>query len=958
MRVSNSCDGCALRRVRCDTKRPCRECTSRSLECTFLRARKKRGPKGPRAATFHKVQQAQQQFEQQRRLWDCLDEAEGTSEQTASTPGSSPTSCREPAPGRLPIDVYCRYLRVFDERLCPIWPVVSTTELVGRLLADENDYEAWALAASLCAATIAQLRLPEHTASSDGCSSRDFAAESQHLRRRYDYRENCNTASVLTPFFLHVYYANADKLRTAGIYLRESIAFVHALGLDRLDLYDLMEGEERALMLRLFWLVFISERTYCAQNEYPTILEPIDELPPDEDGSDVTGAFASLTRVFAHLQGDIMGRPSRQGAVLDSCSVALSQSALRQDRHSHVLSEVQRVDLFVTQQWIRLLIWEYTMRHFKMSRESNDQAFSLLLPMAIARELLSLLCSVRMESICAHGYGMELKVYRAADALADLLACSPTTAHEHGMCFGLEGILCSLKDVLVGVGGPKSVFVDKVKGRMASSGLADRPWPYATMTLPTAYDYVERYEVADEVSSSSETFEGDDERLADIIIDGRDTPRPQTLRHPVLGSTMLLDDDDHHHHNNNNGPAMEQQQQQPSSSDGSGTEVGPEQHQVDKPRRRWTLRRWLDERFDWSWFTCTQSTGGIAVLLSECPKQFRGLQTIGTVVFVFNLAMLALFASLMLLRWATTPATLRRSFVAAPECFFYGSFWLSLATVLIGTQRFGVPHAGPWLVVALRVCFWLYAAVVLVSATVHFVVIFRCTPLTAIGIHPAWFLLFYNVMLTGTVASTIVDTQPPAQRLPIMVAGVAYQGFGWLGCMMLLTWLFGHLMEKGWPAASRTPGLFITVGSVGYTIVALIGLARAVPDEYGYFAAHPSAREVLLVLATWTSVFMWLFELWLFALGLLITLASGVAREDGRWKWQLSFNNTWWAMIFPNVGFTLSTVYLGQELQSEAVLWVSTIMTVLVVAAWLMNMVLMIKSVLVTFLRQPDDKLQ
>ncbi len=63
-------------------------------------------------------------------------------------------------------------------------------------------------------------------------------------------------------------------------------------------------------------------------------------------------------------------------------------------------------------------------------------------------------------------------------------------------------------------------------------------------------------------------------------------------------------------------------------------------------------------------------------------------------------------------------------------------------------------------------------------------------------------------------------------------------------------------------------------------------------------------------------------------------------------------------MIFPNVGFTLSTVYLGQELGSEAVLWVSTVMTVLVVAAWLMNMVLMVKSVYTTFFSQADDKLQ
>jgi len=80
-------------------------------------------------------------------------------------------------------------------------------------------------------------------------------------------------------------------------------------------------------------------------------------------------------------------------------------------------------------------------------------------------------------------------------------------------------------------------------------------------------------------------------------------------------------------------------------SDSSATEAGPDlladTTNAVKPRRRWTLRRWLDERFDWSWFTCTQSTGGIAVLLSECPHQFRGLQTIGIVIYLLNLVLLA-----------------------------------------------------------------------------------------------------------------------------------------------------------------------------------------------------------------------------------------------------------------------------------------------------------------------------
>ncbi|KJZ80120.1 hypothetical protein HIM_00834 [Hirsutella minnesotensis 3608] len=105
--------------------------------------------------------------------------------------------------------------------------------------------------------------------------------------------------------------------------------------------------------------------------------------------------------------------------------------------------------------------------------------------------------------------------------------------------------------------------------------------------------------------------------------------------------------------------------------------------------------------------------------------------------------------------------------------------------------------------------------------------------------------------------------QPPVHRLPIIVAGVAYQGRGWIGGLVTLAWFFGRLMENGWPPPAQAPGLFITVGSVGFTFVALIGNARAIPAGYQYFAPHPTDREVLDVMATWSSAFLWFFALWL-----------------------------------------------------------------------------------------------
>lgn len=306
------------------------------------------------------------------------------------------------------------------------------------------------------------------------------------------------------------------------------------------------------------------------------------------------------------------------------------------------------------------------------------------------------------------------------------------------------------------------------------------------------------------------------------------------------------------------------------------------------------LSQWLDEKFDWSWFTATQSTGGFAIALAECPKQFHGLQTIGTIVFIANLILFLAFNALMIMRFSTNPGRLRRSLTVAPECFFFGSYWLTIAGIIMCMQRYGVPHVGDWLLVVVRVLFWTYAAVTFLSTSLHFVVVFKYTTVSSIDMSPAWFFLIFNSMLTGTVAASIAPAQPPDQRWPIIIAGVAYQGLGWLVSMLILGWFLGRMMEKGWPEPSNAPSLFITIGTAGYTVVALIGCAQAIPDGYGYFEKRPMAPEILRIVATWVGIFMWLFNFWLFCIAFLITTAGSVRRREGQWVFPMSFNNGWW----------------------------------------------------------------
>lgn len=59
----------------------------------------------------------------------------------------------------------------------------------------------------------------------------------------------------------------------------------------------------------------------------------------------------------------------------------------------------------------------------------------------------------------------------------------------------------------------------------------------------------------------------------------------------------------------------------------------------------------------------------------------------------------------------------------------------------------------------------------------------------------------------------------------------------------------------------------------------------------------------------------------------------------------MGFALPWWALVFPNVGFTLATVRIGEELGSEAILWVGSVMTVLLVATWLMTAGMCVRAV-------------
>ncbi|KAF2653823.1 hypothetical protein K491DRAFT_500496 [Lophiostoma macrostomum CBS 122681] len=334
--------------------------------------------------------------------------------------------------------------------------------------------------------------------------------------------------------------------------------------------------------------------------------------------------------------------------------------------------------------------------------------------------------------------------------------------------------------------------------------------------------------------------------------------------------------------------------------------------------------------FTWAWFTLTMSTGGISTLLAVQPHQFDGLKTIGKIVFIFFLVLLLFNVSMITLRFILLPRALKASLAHPTESLFFPCAWLSFAVLLLNMEAYGVPYSGKWLVDTLRVLFWIYAGCTFVVAITQYSVLFSAGKhMTIHSMTPAWILPVFPAMLTGTLAGSISASQPVDRRISIIVAGVAFQGLGFLISLMMMALFMYRLMVEGLPDANLRPGMFMAVGPPSFTSIALIDMSRNLPNGYDYFARHQSAVEVLQTVALFISIFLWLFAFFFFCI-------AAVACVKGANK--LQFGLVCWAFVFPNSGWTVATINIGNELESEGIKWVASVMTILLVIVWLVNL--------------------
>lgn len=480
---------------------PCAGCTNASLDCTRLRQRHKSGPKGIQGKTRDRLAKLQKRPDDNNNASQSsqgdrpgpthvhdpdllrrppeqippndhtLDSLFGNDElPRAATPSAAPSPPPQLAyPYKVSLEHLTLYLDIYHHRLSPVWPIASRDALLARLNTSPDD-TSYTVASSICVATILQLQLAATDANGTAAlHPESMIDEIESLRRANDYREHPSEDAICISFFLHVSYLHIKKQATSTLMLREAISMAHLLNLHKPTHYHDLAETQANYHLRLVWLLYITEQAHSLQYDLPCSLtiDPNLPTPSPTTGESTLSAFVSLCDMFKALS-DASADESGTTAALS----IIHSKLLHLPSPPQPYSRLQKADVGVTQHWLRLRLWRLVLSRVNMSTDSNQDITSLLFPLRLVRELLSEISAVTVDSLEAHGCGMESKLFDFVNALADVMVCVPQCRANETFWLGPQEHLMFLGKVLGVFRGGNAALLPLMQSRFTELGLA------------------------------------------------------------------------------------------------------------------------------------------------------------------------------------------------------------------------------------------------------------------------------------------------------------------------------------------------------------------------------------------------------------------------------------------------------------------------------------------------------
>ncbi|KAI9657582.1 MAG: hypothetical protein M1829_006890 [Trizodia sp. TS-e1964] len=428
--VKRACDACHRRKVKCDGRNPCRNCSHAGLKCTFDAIPLKKGPKGSRAKVISELRETQQRHAHL---------AFRASDLSGSSPPLSPLAFARPMQQRiLTPELVAACTDYFFQHMYPTMPILHRARLEQAIVGIYDSSETYCLVTSLCAFMMIQpgMKVPAAPPARPGehpahiTTGVAMLEEALRVRKAYEYIESPTLATVITSFFFFACFFGLDKHNTAWFHLREATTLSQILGLQDEASYKSLDFIESSRRRRTFWLLFVTERAYALQRHRPLTLHPTINLPrSDEDATEPTLAitgFLYLVGLFAPFDDVFVALWNKARSDCSTSWLAQLQHQLAEALPATLQStETQVADLRTSQQWLRTMVWQLSISNGFLSSSSPDSSMTFKYPIEIARDLVMVTGRLSQQSMEVHGIGLIEKLFDVACTLTDVIACVP-----------------------------------------------------------------------------------------------------------------------------------------------------------------------------------------------------------------------------------------------------------------------------------------------------------------------------------------------------------------------------------------------------------------------------------------------------------------------------------------------------------------------------------------------------
>lgn len=408
-KYTRPCNGCSLRKIKCDLQTPCSRCVNHGIPCIYERARKKCGPKNLQEKTRRSI---------------------------AALNDVAISSTLSFAPAIL-INQLLPCLQVYQTWYYGVWPVVSVAHLISCLVNQNpmitvESISSYSLACAIAGAICSQIAFlsPDSPMSQVpiNLKSSDYVHESIRARDKINYKLNASPDSLLTSFFLFLYYINSKGcLQGAITYLREAIAIAQILGLHNPHTFNTKSPAETHRLRKIYYLLLVTERFLCIEDNVPIILESTIPFPSlgDEEHPSLLAGFTEIIKVFAIPDKQFFEKVCKMKFMNDVDTTSKQwiidiQLQLSKIKVVENLPETQKLNIILSKYWMKSITWHITERNQLLTNSIDCLTYHF--PIIIAQDFLQEVKPLSIFAFESNGPGVCIKLLELATAIVDSLS--------------------------------------------------------------------------------------------------------------------------------------------------------------------------------------------------------------------------------------------------------------------------------------------------------------------------------------------------------------------------------------------------------------------------------------------------------------------------------------------------------------------------------------------------------